>query len=214
MTTNHTLQHKWTFYLHYPIFSMDTRNYSSQAYDKICDFSSVERFWEILETFPKPSDVFSRKDASSRRIVKSKINGRYLEAFGLFKTGPRPEWEDPLNLKGGHWECRKDFDLDLLDRLWYEIVLALVGEVLEDGRDLIGARVVDKSKTKRTEYRLEIWISTVLEAERCEILRRLVKVLIPYDESLEFSWKNHGDSLNTALWCNAEELGINKNKDL
>lgn len=203
------LQHQWSFYLHYPNFSMDARNYSSEAYEKLVDFSSVEAFWHVMDVLPKPSDVFSsRTSSSSQRIVKSKVNGKSLEAFGLFKTGVKPEWEDPLNLKGGHWECREDVPLDVLDRLWYELVLALVGEVMEEGRDLVGARVVDKSKSKRTEYRLEIWISTTCQEVRNEILTNVQRILSPYAIGLEFTWKNHGDSLDTALWCNAKDLGL------
>jgi hypothetical protein len=170
------------------------------------DFCTVETFWETIDDCPKPSDVFSHRN--NNRVVKSKVNGKHLEAFGLFKKGIKPEWEDALNLKGGHWECREDFPLEVLDRLWYELVLAMVGEVLEEGRDLVGARVVDKSKTKRTEYRLEIWIDTTVEEIRNEILTNLQNILTPYAIGLEFTWKNHGDSLDTALWCNAKNLGL------
>jgi len=34
---------------------------------------------------------------------------------------------------------------------------ALVGETLESGGAITGARVVDKSKNRRPEYRLEVW---------------------------------------------------------
>lgn len=34
---------------------------------------------------------------------------------------------------------------------------ALIGETLEAGGAITGARVVDKSKNRRPEYRLEIW---------------------------------------------------------
>lgn len=201
------LQHKWSFFLHYPTFSLDARNYSSQAYEKLSDVCNVDSFWKAMDEVPKPSDVFSSRD-SRNRMVRAKVNGKHLEAFGLFKTGPKPEWEDPLNLKGGHWECRQDFPLQVLDRLWYEMILAMVGEVLEEGRDLVGARVVDKSKTKKTEYRLEIWISTSCQDVRDEILTNVQRVLAPFDDTLEFTWKNHGESLDTAIWCNAQDLGI------
>lgn len=93
-----------------------------------------------------------------------------------------------MNLKGGHWECREDFPLEVLDRLWYELVLALVGEVLEEGRDLVGARVVDKSKMRKTEYRLEIWVVTTVEEVRNEILTNIQTIFKPYADSLEFTW--------------------------
>lgn len=210
--TEHILQHQWSFYLHYPTFSLNTRNYSSQAYEKLCSFHTVEGFWRYYSHIPKPSEVFATMEGD--RATRSKVNGRFLEAIGLFKTGPKPEWEDPLNLKGGHWECRKAFPLDVLDNVWEDLCMALVGETLENGRDVVGARVVDKSKSRKVEYRLEVWISTTCKEVTEEVLGNLHKVLEPHDGNVEFVWKNHGDSLNTALWCNADHLGIDKEKEL
>jgi len=206
------LQHQWTFYLHYPTFNLDTRHYSDQAYERLADVSSVEAFWTVLESLPKPSDVFSGRDAH-HRVVRSKINGRHLEAFGFFKAGVKPEWEFSVNLKGGHFECRKDLSLDMVDRLWYETLLALVGEVLESGREVVGARIVDKSKSRKTEFRLEIWVATTCQDVRNEVWQNVMDVLAPYDHTLDFTWKSHGDSLATMMWCNAENLGIDIAKE-
>lgn len=202
------LQHQWTFYLHYPTYSLDAHNYSDQAYAQLGDFSSVQEFWNLLECLPKPSDVFSQRN-TTQRIVRSKMNGRNLEAFGLFKTGVRPEWEFPLNMKGGHLEFRDDIPLEVVDRLWYETLLAIVGEVLERGRDITGARIVDKSKTKKTEYRLELWIGTTDEKVREEISQNLISILSPYAEIQELEWKAHGESISNMMHCNADNLGLN-----
>lgn len=203
----HVLQHQWSFFLHYPTFNLNTRNYSSQAYDKLGDVSTVEAFWRYFEHIPMPSNVFATMDASSR-VSRPKVDGRILEAIGLFKTGPRPEWEDPLNLKGGHWECRKEMPLHILDQLWKDLCLALVGELLEKGRDIVGARVVDKSKSRKVEYRLEVWIATTHEDVVNEVLGNLQNALREHDQNLHFVWKNHGDTLHTALECNKAELGL------
>ena len=207
MTNRHPLQHQWSFFLHYPTYSLNTRNYSSQAYEKLGDVLTVEDFWRYFEHIPPPSEVFSFMDSSSK-VIRPKVNGRVLEALGLFKTGPRPEWEDPLNLKGGHWECRKDISLAVLDDIWKDVCLALIGEQLERGRDIVGFRVVDKSKSKKVEYRLEVWISTTYKDVVDEVLGNLSSILKTYDEDLAFVWKDHGDSLHTALECNKAELGL------
>ena len=207
-TDEHVLQHKWSFYLHYPTFNLDTRKYSSQAYEHLADAATVESFWRIFAHLPNPSDVFSQRHGG--RIVHPKVNGRQLEAMGMFKTGVKPEWEFPLNLKGGHWECRKDFDLSVLDRIWYDLTLALVGETLETGREIVGIRVVDKSKTKKTEYRIEVWIGTANSPVVLEVVTNMTAMLHAIDQDLKFEWKAHGDSLSTALWCNADSLGLNK----
>jgi hypothetical protein len=204
----HVLQHKWSFYLHYPTFGLDTRKYSSQAYDHLADAATVESFWRLFAHIPKPSDAFSEWQGS--KVVRPKVNGRHLEALGLFKAGVKPEWEFPLNLKGGHWECRKDFPLPVLDRIWYDLSLALVGETLEAGREIVGCRVVDKSKAKYTEYRVEIWVGTAHTSAALEIVTKATELLHDIDPDVHFEWKAHGDSLTTALWCNAETLGLDK----
>ena len=218
-TERHVLQHEWTFFLHYPTFSLNTRNYSSQAYERLSDVSSVEEFWHVMEALPPPSDVFSQRDDHGN-VQRPKMNGKHLEAFGLFKTGVQPEWEFPLNLKGGHWECRKDFPLEVLDHVWYDLLLALVGETLEEGRDIVGARVVDKSRARHTQYRLEIWMATACEEITDQILGNVQRLLARYHndddddthEKLEFTWKSHGESMTTALWCNAHTLGVDRDE--
>ena len=129
----------------------------------LCEFSTVEGFWTYFHFLPKPSDVFTEVVPGSTppQLLKRKLDGKNLEAFGLFKKGVKPEWEDPLNMQGtsadhsnrllfthppthpsthpptpgGHWECRREptFDLPTLDKLWTHTVLALIGETLEDG---------------------------------------------------------------------------------
>lgn len=34
-------------------------------------------------------------------LIKRKLDGKSLEAFGLFKKGVKPEWEDPVNAQVG-----------------------------------------------------------------------------------------------------------------
>jgi len=49
----------------------------------------------------------------------------------LFHSGVRrPVWEDPLNLSGGKWIIR--LKKGVSDRLWEDIVLAILGEQFDD----------------------------------------------------------------------------------
>ena len=126
----------------------------------------------------------------------------------FFSQGVKPEWEDPLNMQGGHWECRREpaFDLSTLDKLWRTTVLALIGETLEEGSAITGARVVDKSRNKRPEYRLEIWTAVKEESVNEGIRAKLMEAL---KEGLgeggreggkvpEFVWKEHSHIVATA----------------
>ena len=55
-----------------------------------------------------------------------------MEEYSLFKKGIEPEWGDPKNAIGGEWFCRQYFEADQLDLYWQNLVMALVGETIED----------------------------------------------------------------------------------
>jgi hypothetical protein len=44
--------------------------------------------------------------------------------------------------------CRKSFTPDQLDVYWENLVLSLLGETIDDGDEVCGCRVVDKSPKK------------------------------------------------------------------
>jgi len=83
----------------------------------------------------------------------------------MFREGVKPEWEDPINSDGGELLFR-GADLELVNQMWYELVLAMVGEVLEQGEKLVGARVLDKSAKGKQEYRIEVWFSNGVDVTR------------------------------------------------
>eukprot|EP00953_Heterococcus_sp_UTEX-ZZ885_P025854 14024-Heterococcus_DN1.PRE.2 len=65
----------------------------------------------------------------------------------------RPEWEDAANATGGEWSCRERLTTHALDTYWENLVLGLIGETIDWGDEICGARVVDKSRGKDTYYR-------------------------------------------------------------
>jgi hypothetical protein len=54
---------------------------------------------------------------------------------------------------------------------------ALVGETLESGGAITGARVVDKSKNRRPEYRLEVWTRSKVSDGCGWKVRRLIGLI-------------------------------------
>ena len=98
-------------------------------------------------------------------VVSTEVEGRSIEAFSIFKKGIRPEWEDTANRTGGELTCRKSFQPEQLDVFWENLVLALIGETIDEGDEICGCRVVDKSAAKgkgpsRCMYKLELWLRT------------------------------------------------------
>ena len=69
----------------------------------------MESFWSLWTHLNPPSSLLPTTD--------------YL----LFHSGiRRPVWEDPLNITGGKWIIR--LRKGIADRLWEDLVLAIVGE--------------------------------------------------------------------------------------
>lgn len=93
---------------------------------------------------------------------KKEVNGKTIEAFSIFKKGIRPEWEDPANRSGSELVCRKTMNLDLVDTYWENLVLAMIGEAMDEDDAICGGRIVDKSKkgSARTLFKIELWMRT------------------------------------------------------
>jgi translation initiation factor 4E len=72
----------------------------------------------------------------------------------------RPEWEDIQNHKGGKWAFQfKDKKAINIDALWLHVMLAAIGENLEDEDDneVMGVVV----NVRRGFYRIGLWTRTV-----------------------------------------------------
>lgn len=83
--------------------------------------------------------------------------------YHLFKQGVRPEWEDAQNKHGGKWAFQfKDKKAINIDALWLHVMLAAIGENLEDEDDneVMGVVV----NVRRGFYRIGLWTRTVGKA--------------------------------------------------
>jgi hypothetical protein len=51
-------------------------------------------------------------------------------------------------------------NLDLVDVYWENLVLAMIGEAMDEDDDICGGRIVDKSKkgAARTLFKIELWM--------------------------------------------------------
>lgn len=166
---------------------------------ELCHFHTVEEFWRNFHYCPKPSDAFF--DGECRKKIGP--DSKTVEEYSLFKKGIEPEWGDPNNVVGGEWFCRQYFEGDVLDLYWQNLVLAVIGESIEDSTDINksyedhinGVRVVDKSRNFPL-YKVEIWINTRDPAIRNRIKTRLLEVIVdgqpPHIKTVpKFEWKDH-----------------------
>lgn len=76
--------------------------------------------------------------------------------YHLFKAGIRPEWEDVNNKHGGKWSYSfRDKKLININDLWLHVMLAAIGETLEDEDDGEVTGVV--VNVRKGFYRIGLW---------------------------------------------------------
>ena len=122
---------------------------------RVADFRSVQGFWQYWNQLPLPSEFFTNEKGQRRTF-----EDRQLEGLSVFREGIAPTWEDPMNSDGGEWFIRSSgsqLSVRQLDEYWEQMVLGMIGETLDPGCEICGARVVDKSKSRGPAYRLELW---------------------------------------------------------
>ena len=72
-----------------------------------------------------------------------------------------PEWEDPHNANGGRIFFKKSLDAHCVDVTWENLLIGLVGEMMDDENQYInGIRITDKGTSQRAMYKIELWIRT------------------------------------------------------
>jgi translation initiation factor 4E len=80
--------------------------------------------------------------------------------YHLFKAGVRPEWEDAQNKHGGKWSYQfKEKRNVNIDDIWLHVMLAAIGETLEDEEDgeVMGVVV----NVRKAFFRVGVWTRTI-----------------------------------------------------
>ncbi|KAI9836924.1 MAG: eukaryotic translation initiation factor 4E, partial [Thelocarpon superellum] len=136
----HPLMHKWTLWFTKPP-SGKGDNWNDLL-KEVVTFDSVEEFWGVYNNITPTSELALKSD------------------YHLFKQGVRPEWEDSQNKHGGKWAYQfKEKRAVPIDELWLHVMLAAIGETLEDGDDgeVMGVVV----NVRKGFYRIGLWTRTV-----------------------------------------------------
>mmetsp|Transcript_71247 Transcript_71247/g.189027 ORF Transcript_71247/g.189027 Transcript_71247/m.189027 type:complete len:240 (-) Transcript_71247:37-756(-) len=142
----------------------------SDATHRVASFSTVKGFWKYWNHLPQPSELldgkkFVREVDGSRSIV---------DALMVFREGIKPEWEDPVNASGGHFQFQLPASLGggPVDEKWNNIVLGLVGGSIEPAEMITGVRLVDKIvlKSRNPAVRIEVWFSNMDDADKVDLL--------------------------------------------
>ncbi|PWN97728.1 translation initiation factor eIF4e, partial [Tilletiopsis washingtonensis] len=191
----HPLQHKWTLYFDSKSFNPSAAATTPQSGGAHTPDAAHAQSWEaalkllgVYTTVESFMSIF----ATLRRPSQLERNSNYH----LFKSGIKPMWEDPANANGGKWVLTlRNTSGALLDRSWMWLVLALIGEELDDGDTITGAVVSTRAKGDR----IALWLRT---KDDVELINRLGKKLVHLLDverepgvSLEFSFNSGGAPL-------------------
>ena len=184
----------------------------------------MEEFWQCYNHIPKPGKAFFDGESKASIGPSNKVSLReicllrwaatrsallinrrqcvstpfqVIDELSIFKKGIKPEWEDKANRDGGCFFIRKALDPDQVDIYWQNTVLALIGEAIDDGDNIAGARIVDKGgKQNFAFYRFELWLKTADSSVVQKIKERFHKVIQDGAPNFkkahpQFEWKKH-----------------------
>ncbi|KAI9750393.1 MAG: eukaryotic translation initiation factor 4E [Lichina confinis] len=138
----HPLMHAWTLWFTKPP-SGKGDNWNDLL-KEVVTFDSVEEFWGVYNNITPTSQLALKSD------------------YHLFKKGIRPEWEDTQNKHGGKWAFGfKDKRAVPIDELWLHVMLAAIGETLEEDEDGDGEVMGVVVNVRKGFYRIGLWTHTV-----------------------------------------------------
>ena len=104
MTTNHTLDNKWTLWYHDP----DDKRWTLDSYNRLAQLTTLEQFLTYYDA------------------IDSVTSGMFF----LMKEDIPPIWEDSCNVKGGiiTYKLLKNIS----DKIWDELSMMLVGGTIAE----------------------------------------------------------------------------------
>lgn len=184
----HPLQNVWTLYVD---MQRIHGTFSGDQYEatlkRVGHFTTLESFFDTFATLRRPS----RQEKNSN--------------YHLFKNGVKPMWEDPVNAAGGRWIITlrdrgrtagsRLIHEALLDRSWMWLVLALIGETLDENDLVTGAVCSLRGKGDR----IAIWTRRKEPIDELNAMgQKLLDVLdlrnepsVQMEFSLNFGSKDH-----------------------
>lgn len=155
------LPHTWAIWEQH-VQPKDKKAAYTETTRQAATFSTVREFWGCWNHLPQPSVLlqgqkFVRGNGSDRKLV---------DALMVFREGIPPQWEHPKNSKGGHFQLQLKPEVGggTVDEVWNNIVLGIVGGLIEPADMITGVRLVDRLNNKsKPAIRIELWFNDMDE---------------------------------------------------
>lgn len=124
---------------------------------EVITFNTVEEFWGIYVSSSVSCNRQLHSLTSQQNNITPASELAQKSDYHLFKSGVRPEWEDPQNKHGGRWAYTFK-ERKANDDIWLHVLLAAIGEQLEDESDneVMGVVV----NIRKSFYRIGLWTRT------------------------------------------------------
>jgi len=167
----------------------------AQRTHKIAEFDTVTKFWQVVNHLPAPHNLFS-------------ING---PSIMIFRNSIQPEWDDPENENGGIWKLtlshrtmkEHKYDKTIISRLWYELLVSVVGESLVDDPSTMSLVTGIIVARKNSEDRIQIWTKNSKDADRQLAIGQAVKSVLKIDYSSVIEYHSHAIAKVKKNWSKA-----------
>ncbi|KDO29497.1 hypothetical protein SPRG_06037 [Saprolegnia parasitica CBS 223.65] len=168
----HPLQHKWVLWYDNPKKKLATESWEENL-KLIYTFETVEDFWCLFNNVLPPTKLSTGSN------------------YHLFKEGIRPMWEDPINMKGGKWILTNTRQRrPRLDDSWMHVMLALIGEALEDEDDICGCVV----SVRKSQDRLAVWTKTAVNEPLQRTVGRNFRKVLDLGKNEVLKFQSHADA--------------------
>lgn len=175
LTKDLPLRFKWSIWEQIMQSTDGKQSQYSDATHKVADFGTVQDFWKLWNHMPQPSELLEQK-----RMVREQPDGLHvIDAIMIFRENVRPEWEDPSNANGGHFQfqLKPSVGKGQIDEYWNNLVLGVIGATIEPAGMITGVRLVDKLSGPRAAglIRVEVWFSNHDDTAAVQALKRSVE---------------------------------------
>jgi len=168
----HPLKNKWAMWY----FKNDKSKDWKENQRVLLSFDTIEDFWALYNHLTVPSNLASGCD------------------FSLFKEGIQPMWEDPSNVDGGRWLINsvKQHRQQVLDRLWLETLLCLIGEIFEDASDEVCGTVIN---VRQKGDKLAIWTRNAEDQANNMIIGKGLRENLGLPHQMQLGFQVHKDTI-------------------
>lgn len=154
------LQHQWV--LHFDSLDGIGRLSKSHRHDylshvhHVMTVHTIKEFWSLFNHILLPSELSNSSN------------------YHFFKSNIQPMWEDPLNKQGGKWVLTIRNRPQLLDTVWMETLLLLIGDQMKKPTHICGAVVSRRKKGDR----IALWTRSKHKYPNMLICHSLVQILL------------------------------------